>query len=129
MACISQCCQNLFTKIQDVRLRYPNIPAPKNPKSWHLGSKVLLGSGVRDSYRNFGLGGGGGREIKCMLGGGGGGVLCDIPPSKKKAYLIRIAIEGPDLSADEALDILNKRTGESDCRLCIYSYVRIILTS
>ena len=43
MACISQCCQNLFTKIQDVRLRYPNILAPKNPKSWHLGSKVLLG--------------------------------------------------------------------------------------
>ena len=44
-------------------------------------------------------------------GGGGGGVLCDIPP-KKKAYLMRIAIEGPDLSAvnfDEVLDIFKQK--------------------
>ena len=104
MACISQCCQNLFTKIQDVQLRYPNILAPKNPKSWHLGSKVLLGSGIHTEI----LAWGGEREIKCMLGvgGWGGGVFSVIFPFKKKAYLIRI--EGPDLSAvnfDEALDI------------------------
>ena len=52
-------------------------------------------SGCQGFIQKFWLGVG---EIKCMLGGGGGGVLCDIPP-KKKAYLMRIAIEGPDLSA------------------------------
>ena len=44
-------------------------------------------------------------------GGGGGGALCDIP-RQKKAYLMRIAIEGPDLSAvnfDEVLDIFKQR--------------------
>ena len=39
-------------------------------------------------------------EIKCMLGGGG--VLCDIP-RQKKAYLMRIAIEGPDLKCCQVL--------------------------
>ena len=53
--------------------------------------------------------------------GGGGGGLCDIP-RQKKAYLMRIAIEGPDLSAVNFDDIF---TGKSDCRL--YSCVRIII--
>ena len=55
----------------------------------------------RDSYRNFGLGGGG--------GGGGFSVMF---PLKKKAYLMRIAIEGPGLSAvnfDEVLDIFKQK--------------------
>ena len=33
------------------------------------------------------------------------------------AYLMRIAIEGPDLSAVNLMTFLNERTGESDCRL------------
>ena len=73
----------------------------------------------RDSYRNFGLGWE--RSSACWGGGGGGGGHI---PHQKKAYLMRIAIEGPDLSAvnfDEVLDIF---TGKSDCRL--YSCVRII---
>ena len=51
----------------------------------------------RDSYRNFGLGGGG---------------VSVMSPLKKKAYLMRIAIEGPGLSAvnfDEVLDIFKQK--------------------
>ena len=73
----------------------------------------------RDSYRNFGLG----RERSSACWGGGG--FSVIFPVKKKAYLMKIAIEGPDLSAVNFDAFLNKRTGKSDCRL--YSCVRIIV--
>ena len=37
---LTQCCQNLFTKIQDVRLQYPNTLAPKN--SIRLKADILV---------------------------------------------------------------------------------------
>ena len=65
--------------------------------------------GLQGFIQKFWLGVG---EIKCMLGGGGGGGLSVTFPVKKKAYLMRIAIEGPDLGAvnfDEVLDIFKQR--------------------
>ena len=65
-------------------------------------------------------------EIKCMLGGGGGGggggVSVTFPVKKKRAYLMRIAIEGSAVNFEEVLDIFKQK---SDCRL--YSCVRIII--
>ena len=70
--------------------------------------------GIHTEILAWGGGGGGGERDQVHAwgggGGGGGGVLCDIPP--KKSNLMRIAIEGPDLSAvnfDEVLDIFKQK--------------------